>query len=308
MKILKSQININIKLNNGYYMPSFGLGTFNVKNLEEIVYLSIKSGIRLFDTAFKYNNEKEVGLGIKRAINEGLVKREELFIISKIFTPMKHKVEEAIKISLNDLQLDYVDLYLDHWPYSTYLDNTTGKIIHTPLHIFWPQMEDIVYKGYTKSIGVSNYKVQLLANLLSFAKIKPVVNEFELNPLHTQEELVKYCKSNDIQVIAYNSLGRGIYIKKFMTHEINLLENKVILKYAEKYQTTPGIILLNWALRREYIVIPSTSNPERINENLKSLTLSLNEDEIEEIDSLNIDASFNNAKRQEWANEVDILA
>jgi D-xylose reductase len=300
-------INFYTELNNGIKMPRLGLGTFGIQNVSEIVYQSIKSGARLIDTATRYENEKAVGEGIKRAIDEGIVSREDLFIVTKLYCLSRHKVEEAIKNSLNELGLDFVDLYLDHWPHSTYETNS-GDLVNMPLHIFWPKMEELVEKGYTKTIGCSNYHIQLLLNLLSFAKIKPAVNQFELHPLLPEKELVKFCKSNGIAVMAYNSLGRGPYSMKQMTEEVNLLENQFVKTLAERYNTTAGCIALNWALTNGYIVIPATSNPERMGENLKALSFKLSAEDMTEMDKLDIGKRFNWSSKLDWSKGVEYFA
>ena len=153
----------------GYKIPAIGLGTFDMKNVEEVVYASIKDGIRLIDTASGYLNEEGVGKAMEKAIDEKLVTREDLYIITKLNTTDRHDPEAAIKASLQRLNLTYVDLYLDHWPLSIILegDNIIGK---NPLHIVWSEMESLVEKGYTKSIGGSNYNVQTYAIYCHFVK------------------------------------------------------------------------------------------------------------------------------------------
>jgi diketogulonate reductase-like aldo/keto reductase len=303
-----NKLSTYITLNNGSQMPRMGLGTFGIKNVEEIVYQSIKSGIRLIDTATRYNNEREVGLGIKRAINEGIVKREDLFIVTKLYVLMRHKVEDAIKFSLEELQLDYIDLYLDHWPFPIFKDKDTGQQQNVPMHVLWSKMEELVEKRYTRSIGVSNYHVQALSNLLSFAKIKPVVDQVELHPFLIQEELVKYCETNNIRMMAYNSLGRGLYSFQHMTEEFNLLENPLVKKLAEKYNVTPGIIALNWGISHDYIVIPSTSNPERMKENIMALNFKLTDDDLLQLDGLNCNKRFNWSRLLDWSEGVEMFA
>jgi diketogulonate reductase-like aldo/keto reductase len=147
-------IDFNITLNNGMKMPRVGLGTYEVKDLPNIVYNSIKDGVRSIDTAWYYKNEKQVGEGVKKAINDGLVKREDLFIITKVWPSHKRRVEESMKESLTNLGLDYVDLYLDHCPIPIYNDPKTGIDTEPiPIHEFWPVMEGLVKKGLTRSLA-----------------------------------------------------------------------------------------------------------------------------------------------------------
>ena len=289
------EISKTIKLNNGLEMPRYGLGTLLVKDLPNIIYAGIKAGVRLFDTALVYQNEKEVGEGIKKAIDDKLVKREELFISTKIWVTHREDPISCLQSQLKVLGLDYVDLYLDHAPVFVAKD-MTGKDIKVPMHVFWKNMEEAVKKGLTKSIGVCNYNVQSLLNLLSFCEIKPVVNQFELHPYLTQPGLVKFCKEHDIKIMAYNSLGKNFYVEKFhKDSNLNLIEDKVVIEVALKNKKTPGVILLSWAISQDFIVIPSTSNPERFKENLISMTFKLSEEDIEKLNKLNIPYRFGTA-------------
>jgi D-xylose reductase len=299
------KIDSYIKLNNGMNMPKVGLGTANIPNISPIVYQSIKDGVRLIDTARSYKNEKEVGEAIKKAIDEGIVNREDLFIITKVWPTHKRKVEESLRESLADLGLEYVDLFLDHWPFYDY-SNKEAIIEPIPLHQQWAAMEELVNKGLTRSIGVSNYKVQLLADLLSYAKVKPVVNEFEYHPYLQQKELVKYCQSQGVQVIAYNSICRGAYALRDLKQELNLLEDPEFKKFADKYGVTPGIFALNWALSQDIVVIPGTHNPNRMKVNLKALNFKICEGDLDEMQKLNKDHRF--CLFFTWTNGVDIFA
>jgi len=155
-----------LKLNNGLECPTIGVGTCRISNVEEVVYQSIKEGTRLIDTAAAYKNEEDVGKGIKRAIDEGLVKREDLFVVTKCWLTDKKDPEKALKTSLDKLKLSYVDLYLDHWPCGK---DYTGenKFEFVSVKDMWPKFESLVDKGMTKSIGVSNYNVQNILIVLS---------------------------------------------------------------------------------------------------------------------------------------------
>jgi diketogulonate reductase-like aldo/keto reductase len=169
-------------------------------------------------------------------------------------------------------------------------------------------MENLVRKGYTRSIGVSNYNVQSLLNLLSFCEIKPVVNQVELHPYNAQENLQKFAKANNIYLMAYNSICKGAYAKRYYV-EINLLEEYIIKQMAQKYNMGAGHIALNWALLHEIIVIPATSNPKRMAENLKSFSFSLSQEDQTEITfKLDKGFRFNNPERKEFSTFKDLFA
>ena len=223
----KKEMKRSIKLHSGQEMPIFGLGTFLVKDVDNIVYQSIKQGVRLIDTASRYQNEKEVGDGINKAIQEGIVKREELFVVTKLWVGDKENPEEAIKKSLALLNLSYVDCYLDHWPMQIF--EWEGKNYVIPTHVVWKSMENLVRKGYTKSIGVCNYNVMRLMDLIALAEIKPVINQIEYHPYLVQDNLIDYCKSNQIEIMSYNVLCRGVYVSRFHSEEkLNLLDESLV--------------------------------------------------------------------------------
>ena len=285
-----------ILLNNGLEMPLAGLGTYAIENLAEVIYESIKFGLRLIDTAQFYQNEKEVGEGINKALKEKVVERKDLFIITKVWWTDKHIPEEKLLNSLKELNLDYVDLYLDHWPHQ--LNEVNGKIIKTPMHVLWENMENLVRKGLTKSIGVSNYNIQSLMNLLSFCEIKPVINEVEYHPYLYQKELLDFCRKNGIYLMAYNSLCRGKYTKgKDNEVAFNLLEEDVVKELCVKYNKTPGQIALNWAIFQNVAVIPSSGKPLRVKENIESANFRLSQEDFEKISELNKGFRFLSGER-----------
>ena len=302
-----TQVNPNIKLNNGKSMPIMGLGTHAIKDITNTIYESIKNGVRLFDCAMRYENEKEIGEGINKAIRDGIVKRQDLFIVTKLWVTERSDPEVTIKKQLEIFNLDYVDLYLDHWPFSI-LDIGDNKIIKTPLHILWPKMENLVRKGYTKSIGVSNYHIQLLMDLLSYCEIKPVVNQFEYHPYNTEVDLVNFCKAHDIIVVGYNSLCRGTYMSFHVEKNKNLLEEVIVKKLAEKYSKTPGQIALNFCVSQGIGAIPASSNANRSIENLQTLSFKLTDEEIKSLHNLNENIRFNPPNQWDFAKGVNLLA
>lgn len=279
-------------LNNGLVCPSMGLGTAYMDNVGEIVYESIKQGARLIDTAAKYGNEKEIGEGLTKAIKENIVKREDMFIITKLSFYDRSNPEGAIKKSLENLQLSYIDLYLDHWPMTIYSSKDIIKE-KNPVHIVWGKMEKLVGLGYTKAIGVSNYNVQSMLNLLSFCDIKPAVLEIEYHPYLIQSGIKELCDRNNILLIGFNSLVKGPYIDKFHKEtKVDLLEEDIVKSLGKKYNRTPGQIALNWALAQGIIVIPKTSNPKRMKENLGAMEFKISDEDIKEINELNRNMRF----------------
>ena len=278
-------------LNNGLSCPLLGIGTSHMKNADEVVYQSIKDGTRLIDTASSYKNEVEVGKGIKKAIDEGIIKREDLFVVTKCWITEKEDPEIALKSSLERLNLTYVDLYLDHWPCGRdYTGENKFKLLS--IREIWPKFEKLVELGLTKSIGVSNYNVQNILNVLSFAKVKPVINEVEFHPYLYQKDLKEFCDKEDIKIFAYNPLVKGSYCKnrheKVMNEKgLDLLNEKNVKNLAEKYGKTPGQIVLNWHIQKGTIPIPGTSNPLRMKENLGAIDFKLDENEIKSLSEFN---------------------
>ena len=275
----------NLKLNNGLTIPIMGLGTTRMQNIEEVIYKSIKDGTRLIDTASRYENETEVGKGIKKAIEEKIVKREDLFIITKMWLNEKEDPEKALRSSLSRLQLDYVDLYLDHWPSSKcYTGKNEFKLVS--VKDLWPKMEKLVEQGLTKSIGVSNYNVQNLLIILSICKIKPVVNEVEFHPYLYQKDLKEFCDKEGIKIVSYYPLIKGVNFKtrygtKMIEKGMDLLNEEVVKNLAKKYGKTVGQILLNWHIHLGVIPIPGTSNTESRKENLVAADFKMDEKDIE---------------------------
>lgn len=282
----------SIKLNNGYQMPLSGLGTYKILD-SEVIYQAIKLGIRLFDTALFYNNEKVVGEGIAKAISEKLVKREELFVITKLWMTHYDKVEETITQQLKDLQLDYVDLYLLHWPLRVH-DESKNEFQKIPLHKLWANLEALVKKGLTKSIGVSNFNVQLLIDMMTYCEIVPAVNEFELHPYFQRKGLLDFHKKFNIHVIAYGSLIKGSYteIHTKGKKEYDLLNDEVIVELAKKYEKSTAQIALSWATSQGVTVIPKSSNLERMLSNYEGVNVILKPEDIELLKKLDINKRF----------------
>ena len=275
-----------IKLSNGIECPTMGLGAMMAKD-EHLTYQAIKDGTRLIDTAAAYKNEDLVGKGIKKAIDEGIVKREDLFIITKLFTDEdKCDPETALNNSLKRLQLDYVDIFLDHWPL---INKTKDGFKTIPLSETWTKMEELVKNGKTKMIGCSNYNVQSLLTILSFCKIKPSFNEVEFHPYLYQKDLKEFCDKKNIIILSYNPIVKGVYCSYsaeiIKEKKLDLLNEDIVKNLAEKYKKTPGQIVLNWHLYVGVIPIPGTTNPNRMKENLGALDFKMEEEEYKKLSS-----------------------
>ncbi|WP_285767801.1 aldo/keto reductase [Peribacillus sp. SI8-4] len=265
-----SSIGETITLQNGVQMPQLGFGVFKVKNGNETVEAvkkAIEVGYRAIDTAAIYENEEGVG----QAISECGVPREELFITSKVWNTEQgyDTTLQAFDDSLKRLGLEYLDLYLIHWPgKDKYLDT-------------WKALEKLYKDGKVKSIGVSNFHVHHLENLLANCEVKPVVNQIELHPLLTQGEIRDYCEKNEIMVEAWSPLGRG-----------NLLEEPTINHIAKKHGKSPAQVLIRWHLQHDIVVIPKSITPARIEENAQVFDFSLSLNEMNQIDALNKNERF----------------
>ncbi|PON03275.1 glyoxal reductase [Bacillus halotolerans] len=256
-----------VKLHNGVEMPWFGLGVFKVENgseATESVKAAIKNGYRSIDTAAVYKNEEGVGIGIK----EPGVAREELFITSKVWNEDQgyDTTLAAFEKSLERLQLDYLDLYLIHWPGKDKYKDT------------WRALEKLYKDGKIRAIGVSNFQVHHLEELLKDAEIKPMVNQVEFHPRLTQKELRDYCKKQGIQLEAWSPLMQG-----------QLLDNDVLTQIAEKYNKSVAQVILRWDLQHEVVTIPKSIKEHRIIENADIFDFELSQEDMDKIDALNKD-------------------
>ncbi|CUQ42692.1 2%2C5-didehydrogluconate reductase [Clostridium paraputrificum] len=255
------------QLNNKSKIPVIGLGTYPMNNLEliKVIRKSVKLGYRSFDTATAYSNERFVGYGIKFSG----VKRKELFISTKLSNAQQRsgEIESALKDSLKRLKLDYVDLYLMHWPNpETYIES-------------WIKMEKLYKKGLAKAIGVCNFHKHHLEKLLEVASVIPAVNQIEVHPLLNQDELVSYCKSKGILVEAYTPLARM---------DNRLVSNETLIQIARKYDKKISQIVLRWDYQRGIVTIPKSNKVERLKDNINIFDFSLTEEEMIAINNVNI--------------------
>jgi D-xylose reductase len=303
----------SIKLNSGHHMPRVGFGLWKVNNdtCADQVYNAIKTGYRLFDGACDYGNEVEAGQGVARAIKDGIVKREELFIVSKLWNSFhdKDRVEPICRKQLKDWGIDYFDLYIVHFPISLkYVDpsvryppgflDENDKLSpgNATIQETWQAMEELVPSGLATSIGVSNFNGQLILDLLRYAKIVPATLQIEHHPYLTQLGLVKVAQANGISVTAYSSFGPASFIELDMKEAKDappLLEHPLIKKLADKHGKTPAQVLLRWATQRGVAVIPKSNNPTRLKQNLEVTDFDLSESDINGISGLNRNLRFN---------------
>ncbi|PGX40253.1 aldo/keto reductase [Priestia megaterium] len=258
-----------VTLHNGVKMPGFGLGVFKVEEgpeLVNVVKIAIKHGYRSIDTAAIYGNEEGVGRGIREGLKEAGISRENVFVTSKVWNADLgyDTTIAAYETSLKKLGLDYLDLYLIHWP-------VEGKYKEA-----WRALETLYKEGKVKAIGVSNFQVHHLKDLMEDAEIKPVINQVEYHPRLTQKELQAFCEKHHIQLEAWSPLMQGEF-----------LNNEVLTEIANKHNKSVAQVILRWDVQNGIITIPKSTKEHRIVENASIFDFELTKEEIERIDELN---------------------
>jgi len=286
-----------VEMSNGLKMPIIGLGTWksSVGEVEKAVAHAIKAGYRHIDCAHCYGNETEVGSGIKAGLAAAGIDRSELFITSKLWNNKHHPedVEAACRTSLKDLGLDYLDLYLIHWPlgfergedrFPKNPDGTVRYDLETSPTTTYLAMEKLVEKGLVKSIGISNFNSEQIKDILEKGKIVPVTNQVECHPYLNQSKLFNFCKERGITITAYSPLGSPDrpWAKP---DDVKLLDDPKLTGIAAKYKKSAAQILIRWQVQRGVIVIPKSVTPSRIEENFNVFDFELSADEMKEIDS-----------------------
>ncbi|AET58571.1 aldo/keto reductase [Paenibacillus terrae] len=256
-------------LHNGVHMPWFGIGVFKVEEGSELVgaiKAAVKHGYRSIDTAAAYANESSVGHAIREALQENNLSREDLFVTSKVWNADLgyEETRTAYEASLDKLGLDYLDLYLIHWP-------VQGKYKEA-----WRALESLYKEGRIKAIGVSNFQIHHLEDLMKDAEITPMVNQVEFHPQLTQAELLQFCQKNNIQMEAWSPLMQG-----------QLLDHAVLQDIATKYGKSVAQVILRWDVQQGVVTIPKSTKEHRIVENADIFDFELTQEDMDRIQALN---------------------
>jgi D-xylose reductase len=308
-------MSLQIPLANSHSLPAIGYGFWKVEKADapDLTYQALAMGYRHLDCASDYGNEAEVGLGIKKGLDDGICKREHLWVTSKLWNTYHRPehVELACRRSISDLKCDYLDLYLIHFPISLkyvpfeqrypagwfYEPNSPAPcLVYDPIPIIdtWRAMEDLVNKGLVRNIGVSNFGVSLIRDLLTQSRIRPAVLQIESHPYLTQSKLLRYCHAEKIAVTAFSPLGAPSYVPLGMAKgEDSVLELTAIKDIALRHKKTPAQIVLKWGVQRGTAVIPKSSKVERLRENLNLDGFLLSPEEMKTISALDRNQRFN---------------
>ena len=299
----------------GDNLPAVGFGLWKIDKPDtaNLVHAAVEAGYRHLDSAADYGNEKEAGEGIKSALAAGLCQREELWVTSKLWNTYHRPehVRAACEKTLSDLGLDYLDLYLIHFPialkfvdfderyppewfFDPDAEAPRMEIDPVPLHQTWAAMEDLKESGLVKHIGVCNYNSALLHDLMAYAKQKPEVLQVEAHPYLSQERLIKLAQDYGITVTAFSPLGALSYVSLDMAAENeSVLETDAVKIAAARLGKTPAQVVLRWGVQRGTAIIPKTARKERLKENLALFDFELSAEEMQAISALNSNRRFN---------------
>lgn len=302
-------------LSTGHAMPAVGLGMWKVPSsqIQPLIQEALTCGYRHFDCACDYGNEREVGDALRNELQTKNVRRDDLWVTSKLWNTYHaaEHVRPALQRSLQDLQLDYLDLYLMHfpialrfvpfeqryppeWVFDPGAANPRMEFASVPLRETWDAMQELVTAGLVRNIGVCNFNCALLRDLLADATIRPAVLQVEMHPYLTQATLLRYCQSEGIAITAFSPLGANSYVSLQMADpDESVLTEKVVVEIAQHHQRTPAQVVLRWGIQRGTSVIPKTVRPERLRENLALFDFALDSQEMEAIANLNRNRRFN---------------
>ncbi|KAM5532857.1 hypothetical protein V8D89_013498 [Ganoderma adspersum] len=303
-----------LRLRDGSDMPQIGMGTWKHYGTKaaDAVYAGLQNGYRLIDGACDYGNEKECGDGLRKAIDEGIVERRDVWVVSKLWNTFHRKehVTEAVKRSLADWGVSYFDIYYVHFPISLayvspderyppgwYFDGKSD-VQHdsVPLRETWEALEELVDAGLIRHLAVSNMCSVLLMDLLKYARVKPSVLQIEIHPYNTQARAVEYARSQGLAVTAYSSFGplgfRELNSPKALRTS-PLFAHPVVVSVAQAHGVTPAQVILRWATQRGLAIIPKSNTPEMMRENLQSASFYLTEEDVSAISGLDVGLRFN---------------
>nr|CAI5867705.1 unnamed protein product [Callosobruchus analis] len=296
-------VEMEVELNNGYKMPVIGLGTWMANDEEALtasVHEALKVGYRHIDTASAYNNEHVIGKVLKEWFDQGKLTRDEVFITTKLpaFGMVPEKVERFLRRSLEALQLDYVDMYLIHVPFTLveyvgpngtphvgFKEDGTVDMDESTDHIaIWKILEKLQREGLTRSIGVSDFNISQIERILKNCEIRPSNHQFEYHAALQLDDVVKFCKDNDIVCTGFATLGSAA--ASVFAEVPELLSNSTVTEIAEKHKKTPAQILLRHSLQKGLVVIPKSTNLERIKENFEVFDFELDEEDMDALAGL----------------------
>ena len=305
----------NLQLKSGNQMPCIGLGVWKIDpgQTADVICAAVDAGYRHFDCACDYGNEAEVGIGLQQVFESGKATREDLWITSKLWNTYHRPehVQPAIERTLSDLQLNYLDLYLVHFPIAQKFvpfetryppgwfsdpDASEPRMEPDNVSIYdtWRAMEQIQQDGLSREIGVSNFGTSQLRDMLVWAKIPPAVLQIELHPYLTQEKLLRFCQESDIAVTGFSPLGALSYFSlKMAQPDESVVDQPAIAQIAQKHGKTAAQVVLRWAIQRGTSIVPKTTKPERLAENLTVFDFELSSGDMTSISSLNQNRRFN---------------
>lgn len=300
----------------GHRMPVVGLGTWKIASTEAagLVETALRAGYRHIDCACDYGNEPAVGMGIRAAIDAGVCSRSDIWVTSKLWNTYHRKehVQAACKRTLADLGLEYLDLYLVHFPialkFVPFETRYPPEWIYDPssarpvmeldegvsVNETWAGMEELVDAGLVRNIGVANFSVSLLRQVKSVARIQPQVNQVELHPFLTQEQLLRYCFGTGVVLTGFSPLGAGSYVTLGMAdEEDSVLRHPVVTAISSRLGCTPAQVVLRWAVQRGYSIVPKSSHLERLRENLSIFHFELTDEDMAALTGLNRNKRYN---------------